>query len=88
MAKEYFCDTCHESKHLDEMACTDAEICEECHEKWFQEQGVVPWMRQRVPLLYCGDDLVAIGDLWQSADRDAEMDEVWRVTWRDRPTLS
>ena len=38
MTKEYFCDTCHESKHLDEMAHTDAEICEECHEKWFQEQ--------------------------------------------------
>ena len=37
----------------------------------FQESGVVPWMRERVPLLYRGATLVAIGDLWVSADVDA-----------------
>ncbi len=37
----------------------------------FQESGVVPWMRGRVPLLYRADSLVAIGDLWISADVDA-----------------
>lgn len=56
--------------------------------KWFQEQGVVPWMRQRVPLLYCGDDLVAIGDLWQSSDPQPASGEAWRVAWRDRPALN
>jgi tRNA(Ile)-lysidine synthase len=56
--------------------------------KWFQEQGVVPWMRQRVPLLYCGDDLVAIGDLWQSTDPEAATGQAWRVAWRGRPALN
>jgi tRNA(Ile)-lysidine synthase len=29
----------------------------------FQELGVVPWMRERIPLIYKGDQLAAIGDL-------------------------
>ncbi|KPJ95343.1 MAG: hypothetical protein AMJ53_02915 [Gammaproteobacteria bacterium SG8_11] len=29
----------------------------------FQELGVVPWMRERIPLFYVGDQLAAIGDL-------------------------
>lgn len=56
--------------------------------KWLQEQGVVPWMRQSIPLLYCGDDLVAIGDLWQSADYEPATGEAWCVRWRDRPPLN
>ncbi len=56
--------------------------------KWLQEQGVVPWMRQRIPLLYCGDELVAIGDLWQNADHQASTGEAWRVTWRNHPALN
>jgi len=30
----------------------------------FQEAGIVPWMRQRIPLLFAGKSLVAVGDLW------------------------
>jgi len=53
----------------------------------FQEAGVVPWMRSRIPLLYRGDSLVAIGDLWVTADTDAvPVDEPrWRVEWTDHP---
>jgi tRNA(Ile)-lysidine synthase len=29
----------------------------------FQELGIVPWMRERIPLIYVGDQLAAIGDL-------------------------
>jgi tRNA(Ile)-lysidine synthase len=49
----------------------------------FQEAGVVPWMRTRVPMLYRGSELVAIGDLWITADADAApADEPrWRVEW-------
>lgn len=53
--------------------------------KLLQERGVVPWMRARVPLLYAGDRLVAVGDLWaetQSADLPG-----FRVAWRNRPAL-
>jgi tRNA(Ile)-lysidine synthase len=32
-----------------------------------QSAGVVPWMRDALPLLCAGDDLVAVGDLWQDA---------------------
>jgi tRNA(Ile)-lysidine synthase len=53
----------------------------------FQESGVVPWMRDRVPLLYCGDELAAIGDLWISADVDLApaSEPRWRVKWTEHP---
>lgn len=31
--------------------------------QWLQEQGVPPWERDRLPLVYCGDALVAVADL-------------------------
>jgi len=53
----------------------------------FQESGVVPWMRDRVPLLYRGDELAAIADLWLSADIDAApaSEPRWRVQWTEHP---
>lgn len=33
----------------------------------FQECGIVPWMRERVPLIYIDDQLAAVGDLWTCA---------------------
>ena len=32
--------------------------------KLFQENALPPWWRDRVPLLYVGNTLVAVGDLW------------------------
>ncbi|MFK8046909.1 MAG: tRNA lysidine(34) synthetase TilS [Halioglobus sp.] len=32
--------------------------------KLFQERSVPPWWRARVPLLFCGDEMLAVGDLW------------------------
>lgn len=32
-----------------------------------QSLGVLPWMRDALPLLYAGEDLIAVGDLWQDA---------------------
>lgn len=32
--------------------------------KLFQEYAVPPWWRDRVPLIYCGADLAAVGDYW------------------------
>jgi tRNA(Ile)-lysidine synthase len=51
----------------------------------FQEHGVVPWMRDRVPLLFRGDDLAAIGDLLISADVDSApaSEPRWRVRWTE-----
>ncbi len=33
----------------------------------YQSQGVLPWMRDALPLVFAGDALVAIGDLWLDA---------------------
>jgi tRNA(Ile)-lysidine synthase len=50
----------------------------------FQEAGVVPWMRARVPLLYRDAELVAVGDLWVSSSVDAvaKSEPRWRVEWK------
>ena len=53
----------------------------------FQESGVVPWMRDRIPLLFRGEELAAIGDLWISADVEAvpASEPRWRVQWTEHP---
>lgn len=53
--------------------------------KLLQEEGVVPWMRDRLPLLYVGDELVAVGDLWIAASAASEPGV--GVRWLDRPAL-
>ena len=54
-----------------------------------QAMGVLPWMRDALPMLYAGDELIAIGDIWQDAR--------WRVgrgapgfgcVWEDAPALT
>ncbi len=53
-----------------------------------QSIGLVPWMRDALPLLYAGEQLIAVGDLW--------FDARWCVAagapglacdWRDAPLL-
>jgi tRNA(Ile)-lysidine synthase len=51
----------------------------------FQEAGVVPWMRGRIPLIYCGGRLAAVADLWLAADC-ARPGGV-RPSWEGAPTL-
>jgi tRNA(Ile)-lysidine synthase len=53
--------------------------------KLLQQEGVVPWMRERIPLLYAGNDLVAVGDLWTAAD--ATVEDGMAVQWDGRPCL-
>ena len=53
--------------------------------KLLQEEGVVPWMRDRLPLVYAGDRLVAVGDLWL-ADDAAQSPGV-ALRWIGRPAL-
>lgn len=53
--------------------------------KLLQEEGVVPWMRDRLPLLYAGNELVAVGDLWIAASAASEPGVGLR--WQDRPAL-
>lgn len=53
--------------------------------KLLQEEGVVPWMRDRLPLLYAGDELVAVADLWLAASAVARPGLA--VRWRERPAI-
>lgn len=48
--------------------------------KLLQAAGVPPWERERLPLLYVGDELAAVGDLWVCEPFAARADEPgWRV---------
>jgi tRNA(Ile)-lysidine synthase len=53
--------------------------------KLLQEEAIVPWMRSRIPLLYVADELVAVADLWISADRFD--DRGYRIRWDGPPAL-
>jgi tRNA(Ile)-lysidine synthase len=53
--------------------------------KLLQEQAVVPWMRPNLPLLYAGDTLVAVADLWIAAD--SARDDGFKVRWIGKPSL-
>jgi tRNA(Ile)-lysidine synthase len=52
----------------------------------FQEAGVPPWRRERLPMLYCGDELVwapglGVDAAWQAAARARGIVPEWRGAW-------
>ena len=53
--------------------------------KLLQEKGIVPWMRDRLPLLYDGDRLVAVADLWIAAECIGE--NGFLPKWSEGPDL-
>ena len=53
--------------------------------KLLQEEGIVPWMRERLPLIYSGDQLVAVGDLWIASDAFSAPGV--GIRWSERPAL-
>ncbi len=56
--------------------------------KLLQESHVLPWWRARLPLIYAGDALVAVGDLWVDAAFEAELGQPsWRILWRGKPQI-
>ena len=53
-----------------------------------QKNRVLPWMRSRIPLLFDGDVLVAIGDLWLNADwLDEQKLPNFSVHWANKPLI-
>ncbi len=50
-----------------------------------QEKSIVPWMRNRIPLVFAGDELVAVADLWLAAD--AASTPGVAIYWEDRPPI-
>jgi len=56
----------------------------ETHElkKLFQEQGIVPWLRDRIPLIYYDNELIAVADLWVGSKYAAtEAEAAWQIIW-------
>lgn len=53
-----------------------------------QEAGVVPWMRDRLPLLYVGERLAAVGDLWIDEEFEAAPGlPALKPVWEGRPRI-
>jgi tRNA(Ile)-lysidine synthase len=56
--------------------------------KLLQEANVLPWWRDRLPLVFVGDALVAVADLWVNADYAADdREEGVRIVWEQRPQI-
>lgn len=57
--------------------------------KWLQERGVLPWQRDRLPIVEAGGEIVAIGDLAYGGSLAAAPGEAsWIVAWSGRPVLT
>jgi tRNA(Ile)-lysidine synthase len=53
-----------------------------------QSRGVLPWMRDALPLIFAGDALIAVADLWEDAHYSAAADSPGlAVEWRDAPVI-
>lgn len=56
--------------------------------KLLQETDILPWWRDRIPLLHAERKLVAVGDLWIAEQFAAQADEPGlRVVWDGRPGM-
>jgi tRNA(Ile)-lysidine synthase len=60
--------------------------------KWLQEMHVLPWLRERLPLIYsgegAGEELLAVAGLFACEPHAAKAGEAGlRIEWRDHPPL-
>lgn len=54
----------------------------------FQENGIVPWVRTHIPLIYAAGELIAVGDLWTEAKyQPADGETAAHIEWDGRPEL-
>ncbi len=50
--------------------------------KLFQESGIPPWLRSSIPLLYQGNKLLAVGDLWLDENFQQQLKQSGSIlTW-------
>jgi tRNA(Ile)-lysidine synthase len=53
-----------------------------------QSQGVLPWMRDALPLVFAGDELIAVADLWLEARWCAAPDAPGlKIAWNNAPLV-
>ncbi|MET0535280.1 MAG: tRNA lysidine(34) synthetase TilS [Steroidobacter sp.] len=62
-----------------------------CHrklKKLLQAAAILPWWRDRLPLIYARDRLLAVGDLWIEAEFAArEGEPAYSILWQGRPRI-
>jgi len=57
--------------------------------KWLQEQGVLPWRRESLPVVHAAGEIVAVGDLAYGGELAAGPGEdAWEIAWSGRPVLT
>jgi tRNA(Ile)-lysidine synthase len=57
--------------------------------KLLQESAVLPWWRERLPLVYAGDKLVAVADLWISHEFAAAIGEpAMQLVWQREQNIT
>ncbi|MCP5131377.1 MAG: tRNA lysidine(34) synthetase TilS [Pseudomonadales bacterium] len=61
--------------------------------KVLQERGVPPWWRDRVPLFYLGEELLAVGDLWlcdssRWSRHPGPGEQLWQPRWERNITTA
>jgi tRNA(Ile)-lysidine synthase len=55
--------------------------------KLFQEENIPPWERDRLPLLYRDDQLIAVANLWVDISACSEDDKpAWNLEWEKNET--
>jgi tRNA(Ile)-lysidine synthase len=56
--------------------------------KLLQAADILPWWRERLPLVYAGKQLVAVGDLWIGAEfATAPGEPGLSLVWEHRPAI-
>jgi tRNA(Ile)-lysidine synthase len=53
-----------------------------------QAFGVLPWMRDALPLIFAGDELIAVADMWVDARWRAAEAHGYRVAWQGGPVMA
>lgn len=52
---------------------------------WFQQRGIPPWERDRIPLIYVGTELAAVAGVWVCAGFEPDPGSPgWLLHWRPR----
>lgn len=52
-----------------------------------REAGIPPWLRDRIPLLWVGDKLAAVADLWVADEFAATGHSAMQIQWHNKPKL-
>jgi tRNA(Ile)-lysidine synthase len=56
--------------------------------KLLQAAAILPWWRDRLPLIYARDRLLAVGDLWIESEFMAQEGEpAYAIVWEQRPRI-